>query len=205
MTVGVELDHAPVSLRTADGRALDLPVHRWFAAGGRGRAARARPRGRPGARHRLRARPSPRGARASGGVRTRDRHLRRSPRRRPASRRQRARAVGVRSGARRRAGGAARCCSTATSASVATPSRCSRRIAPAAHDRRATHRRDRAGRHDRPEWCSCAPRRRRRRALVPVDHGRPRRLATIARAVGFDIADVWDADGRRFARARSRR
>jgi len=32
MTVGIDLESAPVLLRTPDGRTLDLPVHRWFAA-----------------------------------------------------------------------------------------------------------------------------------------------------------------------------
>ncbi len=34
MTVGVDVDHAPVLLRTPEGRVLDLPVHRWFAPAG---------------------------------------------------------------------------------------------------------------------------------------------------------------------------
>ena len=34
MTVGVELDAAPVRLCTVDGHVLDLPVHRWFAVAG---------------------------------------------------------------------------------------------------------------------------------------------------------------------------
>ena len=34
MTAGVELDPAPVQLCTPEGRVLDLPVHRWFAAAG---------------------------------------------------------------------------------------------------------------------------------------------------------------------------
>jgi SAM-dependent methyltransferase len=34
MTVGVDLEPAPVLLRTREGQVLDLPVHRWFAAAG---------------------------------------------------------------------------------------------------------------------------------------------------------------------------
>jgi SAM-dependent methyltransferase len=34
MTVGIDLESPSVVLRAADGRALDLPVHRWFAAAG---------------------------------------------------------------------------------------------------------------------------------------------------------------------------
>ena len=34
MTGGAELDPAPVQLCTPEGRVLDLPVHRWFAAAG---------------------------------------------------------------------------------------------------------------------------------------------------------------------------
>lgn len=34
MTTGVHLDVAPVRLRTPEGHVLDLPVHRWFAAAG---------------------------------------------------------------------------------------------------------------------------------------------------------------------------
>jgi SAM-dependent methyltransferase len=34
VTVGADLDPAPVRLRTTEGHVLDLPVHRWFAAAG---------------------------------------------------------------------------------------------------------------------------------------------------------------------------
>ena len=103
---------------------------RWLGRAGAVDERVARPRPRPGARRRLRPRtPRPR-ARAPGGAR---RSASTSPRPRSRWRAARGatrpRGVDLRSPSRGPGAGTARCCSTATSASAATPDALLRRLA----------------------------------------------------------------------------